>query len=274
MLKNIILLFMILSFPLYMRGEEVCRIVSLSPAVTEIICHLGGEKYLAGRSSACNYPESVKKLPVAGDFAKPYMEKILLFRPRYLLTNDLINPAAAKKFDSVGIKCVMKQIADAEDYFHWVKFAGKILKKEKAALQEIKRVKKLLAELAAKQSGKKKKALWIIWDSPIMVAGKNSLLHNAMEYAQCRNVAENVKSDYFRASAEWLAKSDPDFIIFPQLTEKKRQELSKKYPWKSLKAWREGKIISQLPEDLLLRPGPRFFDGVNLLHKEIYTGKK
>ena len=104
MLKNIILLFMILSFPLYMRGEEVCRIVSLSPAVTEIICHLGGEKYLAGRSSACNYPESVKKLPVAGDFAKPYMEKILLFRPRYLLTNDLINPAAAKKFDSVGIK--------------------------------------------------------------------------------------------------------------------------------------------------------------------------
>ena len=216
----------------------------------------------------------MKKLPVAGGCAKPYMEKILLLRPRYLLTNDLINPSAAKKFESVGIKCVMKQIVNVEDYFYWVKFTGKILKKEAAASLEIQRVKKFLAELAAKQTGKKLKALWIIWDSPIMVAGKNSLPHNALEYAGCRNVAENVKSDYFRASAEWLAKSDPDLVIFPQLTEKKRQELSKKYPWNCMRAWKEGKIISRLPEDLLLRPGPRFFDGVDLLHKEIYTGKK
>ena len=274
MLKNTILFILFLSFPLCIRGEEMCRIVSLSPAVTEIVCHLGGEKSLAGRSSACDYPENVKKLPVAGGFAKPYMEKILLLRPRYLLTNDLINPSAAKKFESVGIKCVMKQIVNMEDYFYWVDLIGKILKKEKAAKQEMLRVKKLIAEFAAKQDGKKKKVLWIIWDSPIMVAGKNSLPHNALEYAGCRNVAENVKGDYFRASAEWLVRADPDFIIFLGLTEKKRKELTEKYPWNSLKAWKEGKIISHLPEDLLLRPGPRFFDGIYLLHKELFAEKK
>ncbi|MBR2365398.1 MAG: ABC transporter substrate-binding protein, partial [Lentisphaeria bacterium] len=175
MLKNIILLFIIFSLPFCMRGEEKCRIISLSPAVTEIICHLGGEKYLVGRSSACDYPESVKKLPVAGDFAKPYMEKILSLRPHYLLTNDLINPVVAKKLTSFGIKCIMKQTTGKDEYFFWVEIIGKILKKEKEATLEIRRVNSILSDLQKRIAGrKKKKVLWIIWDSPLMVAGEKA----------------------------------------------------------------------------------------------------
>ena len=42
----------------------VPRIVSLLPAATEIVCALGLESQLAGRSHECDYPESVKQLPV------------------------------------------------------------------------------------------------------------------------------------------------------------------------------------------------------------------
>ncbi|HEX7367535.1 MAG TPA: cobalamin-binding protein [Pelobium sp.] len=43
------------------------RIISLLPAATEIICALGLEKQLVGRSHECDYPESIQSLPVCSD---------------------------------------------------------------------------------------------------------------------------------------------------------------------------------------------------------------
>jgi iron complex transport system substrate-binding protein len=40
------------------------RIVSLIASATEVVCALGFEKNLVGRSHECDYPESVKRLPV------------------------------------------------------------------------------------------------------------------------------------------------------------------------------------------------------------------
>ncbi len=40
------------------------KIVSLLPAATEIVCALGLEENLVGRSHECDFPESIKQLPV------------------------------------------------------------------------------------------------------------------------------------------------------------------------------------------------------------------
>jgi iron complex transport system substrate-binding protein len=40
------------------------RIITLLPAATEIVCALGLENRLVGRSHECDYPETVKQLPV------------------------------------------------------------------------------------------------------------------------------------------------------------------------------------------------------------------
>ncbi|CAN5319414.1 cobalamin-binding protein [soil metagenome] len=43
------------------------KIVSLLPAATEIVCALGLEQHLIGRSHECDFPESVKSLPVCSE---------------------------------------------------------------------------------------------------------------------------------------------------------------------------------------------------------------
>ncbi|MBV8390930.1 MAG: cobalamin-binding protein [Mucilaginibacter sp.] len=43
------------------------KIVSLLPAATEIVCAIGLEENLVGRSHECDYPESVKRLPVCSE---------------------------------------------------------------------------------------------------------------------------------------------------------------------------------------------------------------
>ncbi|MBS1521020.1 MAG: cobalamin-binding protein [Bacteroidetes bacterium] len=43
------------------------KIVSLLPAATEIVCALGLEENLVGRSHECDFPQSVKQLPVCSE---------------------------------------------------------------------------------------------------------------------------------------------------------------------------------------------------------------
>jgi iron complex transport system substrate-binding protein len=43
------------------------KIVSLLPSATEIVCALGLEQNLVGRSHECDYPESVKHLPICSE---------------------------------------------------------------------------------------------------------------------------------------------------------------------------------------------------------------
>ncbi|RFZ92037.1 cobalamin-binding protein [Mucilaginibacter conchicola] len=43
------------------------RIVSLLPAATEIVCALGLESHLVGRSHECDFPESITHLPVCSE---------------------------------------------------------------------------------------------------------------------------------------------------------------------------------------------------------------
>ena len=58
-----LLLILLLALPVWRGLADDRTIVSLSPALTEILCFLGGEARLVARSGGCNYPESVKKLP-------------------------------------------------------------------------------------------------------------------------------------------------------------------------------------------------------------------
>ena len=43
------------------------KIVSLLPAATEIVCALGLAENLVGRSHECDFPETVKQLPVCSE---------------------------------------------------------------------------------------------------------------------------------------------------------------------------------------------------------------
>jgi len=67
------------------------KIVSLLPAATEIVCALGLEKNLVGRSHECDFPESVKQLPVCSEanFADNLGSKEIDVKVKELLTDAL-----------------------------------------------------------------------------------------------------------------------------------------------------------------------------------------
>ena len=103
-------------------------VVSLSPALTELICHLGQGDRLIARSTACDWPESVKSLPTAGDFAEPELERILAMKPALVVSNEFVNPKDADALRQAGIKVELHPCDGFNDYREWVARMGELRK--------------------------------------------------------------------------------------------------------------------------------------------------
>ena len=67
------------------------RIITLLPAATEIVCALGFEQNLVGRSHECDYPQSVKQLPVcsSANFEEGLSSKEIDDKVKEILTDAL-----------------------------------------------------------------------------------------------------------------------------------------------------------------------------------------
>ena len=256
-MKKILLLLLIL--PLVPILQAKPKIVSLTPAVTEIICFLDGESMLTGRSSACDYPAHIKKLPAVGDHTGFYLEKLLAMKPDYVIANNFtVKDKRLKKH--VRTNFIEVPIKTIEDYIKALKTIGQILNCPEKGNKEAEKAFLKLQELRKKaaQQTRKPTAIWIIWHNPLMIAGPGSLPDTVMNLAGLKNAAANVKDEYFKCSREWLALQKPDYIIWTVNGVPFRQ----KGFWAK---YRKDQVISGLNHDILLRPGPRIFDGINQL---------
>ena len=260
---------LILLLPVVMVKSEQCRIVSLSPALTEIVCQLDGGKSLVGRCTACDYPAKVRSLPAAGRFGIPEVEKIIVLKPTWVIANDFMNPNAAKKLRELGMEVTLAQINSMDDYIFWLKkIGGKLGEKQRLEqiLREFEKEKQLLSALEPLPL----KVLWVVNAKPLMVAGSGSLPHSALKLMRLENAADAVKNEYFKCSAEWVLSHRIDLVIWgvPHTPQKSGAF------WKKVPAVKAGKVVYHDIYSPITRPGPRFLPEVRALRKKIEEAVK
>lgn len=244
-----------------LRGAEL-TVVSLSPALTELICFLGKEANLVGRSDVCSYPESVKKLPVAGRFAIPFTEKILSLKPKLLVTNDFVNPGVKVNFERAGIRTLQLPCRNLTEYRRCVEILGKELGASAAASQEIKRIDALKNK---KINRKNMRVLWVIWDTPLMTPGRRSHLHEVITLAGGINATGEFDQEYLRPSFDALLKKKTDVIIWSASSSGWKQ----RRVWQKFTAVKKKHVLADFDQDILLRPGPRLREGIEKLEKTL-----
>ncbi len=241
---------------------EIRRVVSLSPALTELIFQLGCGELLVGRSDACDFPAEVSAVPIAGRFASPQVETIVSLRPDLLISNALINPGISKTFIQRGIEVLILPGATLADYRQSVQRLGSLLGAAKAAATELQRIDNFLQHLPPPLA---LKILWVIWDSPLMVGGGPSLPDEIIRLCGAENLAGTIPQAYCKCSFEWLWENQPDVIIWSA----PERDLKNDRLWRRLRAVQSDRVITDLPEELLLRPGPRLLDGVRDLRSRL-----
>jgi iron complex transport system substrate-binding protein len=270
-LKNIVVIFLFLIAFCAGAGEKKLRVVSLAPSLTETIFQLGRGDWLVGRTTACKYPEAVKKIPVIGGFGSPSFEKIVASRPDVVVACFLQNPILIKKFKAMNIKLYILKTRKIEDYLMNVITLGNILDCKSAAKAEIKRVQNGLRGFEDKYkhipTEKRAKVLLMIWDAPLMTCGNKSFLNDCISYAGGYNVAAEQNKDYFKSSLEWMIKQTPDVVMFPAMKENKFQEMKKHEGWSSLPAVKNNRFYYDIDEDLFFTPGPRILKSIAIMEK-------
>ncbi len=255
--------------------KDCQRVISLSPAVTELICALERQERLVGRSSACNYPASVLDLPIAGDFGKADLETIIKLQPEWVISNALLKNETAILLQQAGIVVTVVPVENPDDLPPLLKLLGEKLDATNKAEELVLKYQTELSALSHSGSVYSPRVLWVVWDQPLMIAGEDSLPGKALKLAGCEVIApeQGNKNGYFQPSMEWLYLQNPEWIIFPSVDGEQRKAFLDTELWSKLTAVQTGQIITSLDEDQILRPSLRWPGAVKELQKLIFTSK-
>ena len=257
--------------------KKIVRVVSVSPNMTEIICALGQEKSLIGRSDVCDYPASVKNVPIVGKFGRPNFERVIASKPDYIVSSAMQDKALIKRFQDFKIKVLFLPAKNFDDYLKSLKIMGKILNCPKKAAKLIdttqKELKKLKREAAEIPEKEKVKAFIVIQGIPLITVGNKSFINDMVKLAGGINVSGTQNKSYFHCSIEWLLGNQPDVLIMPGISETRLKALINSPGWKSFKAVKQGRYYYKLNTSEFFRMGPRTIKGVKAL-KTIFQSVK
>ncbi len=119
----IVLFFLIVS----LQAHE--RIISLSPALTEILYALGIGDKIVGVSAYSLYPPQAAKLPIVGSYSHPNLEKIIALAPSLVVGQDFNDKTLhdLKIFDIASLSVSLQNIQEIKNA---ISKLGKELSKE------------------------------------------------------------------------------------------------------------------------------------------------
>lgn len=250
-------------------APQSLRVISLSPSITEIVFKLGKGSCLVGRSSACDYPEAVKKIPVAGNFGSPFLEHIATLKPDYVITTKLKDKASRQAMESLGVKVITLEDGCFDDYIKSVKTLGIILDCKAAADAEVARFSNALEEFKSKAdmipAASRPKVYIEVWYRPLLTCGGKTFINDMVGYAGGVNIAGKESAEFFSCSFEWILQENPDVIICPAMGYGKSAEISKRNGWEHISAVRNNRVYTGMDQDMIYRLGPRTIDGIAIL---------
>jgi iron complex transport system substrate-binding protein len=286
------------------------KIVSLLPAATEIVCALGLEKNLAGRSHECDFPTSVKQLPVCSEanFPDNLSSAEIDIKVKEILADalsvytvkrevikrlspDIVITQAQCEVCAVSLKDVEQALENYLDK------NAQIISLQPNKLDDIfEDIKNIAAALNASEAGdmlleelhervdivrhklkfteNKPTVACIEWLEPLMVSG-NWIPEMVAIAGGSAILADPGKHSPY-VDWEQISLADPDIIIvmpcgFPiERTLKEMGGLLQQPGFSDLKAVKNNSVYIADGNQYFNRPGPRIVDSIEILTEIIH----
>lgn len=236
------------------------RIISLAPSVTETLFALGLENKTIGVTDFCDWPLEAKAKPKIGGMINPSFEAIIRLRPDLaILTTDGNPKEAEEKLISLGIKTFVFDGRSIHGLPNEIRRLGKALKAIDKAEKLATKIEASVVALKKPFSGKT--ALFIVWPEPLVVAGKETAINEAIEILGLKNSAFDSFGPYPKFSMEETLRRSPDVIFFGAgMTDIKKASITILEKLKNTNAVKNKRVwyISEK----ILRTGPRFIEGM------------
>jgi len=285
--------------------------VSLLPSLTEIVCALGMGHTLSGRSHECDYPPSVKDLPVC---TEPKFEadgtsyeidrrvKALLqeglsvyrvdgeqlksLNPDIILTQDHCEVCAAPLSEvekavrqslNTDVKIISVSPLNLNDVLNSIHTVASALGVSQRGEELVQNMQQQFEEISsAAKAYSSKEVLCLEWLSPLMTAG--NWVPELIEIAG--GIPSGAEAGSHSPFADWetILKLDADIILIMPCgytinkTQKEIHTLQSDERWRKLRAVRENQVYILEGNQYFNRPGPRLTDSARILAEILYPG--
>jgi iron complex transport system substrate-binding protein len=292
------------------EAHAMDRIASLLPSATEIVCALGFEDRIVGRSHECDYPPSVTRLPVltTPKFSPEGPSAEVDRRVRTILSEALsvyqvdadalrrLNPDVIVTQSQCAV-CAVSMPDVEQAVAQWLGARPKIVSLAPCRLADLwadmervaealgvpERGAELTVRLKARQAAIAKRAATaeshpsvacIEWLDPLMAAG--NWMPELIEAAGARDVFGTPGGRSPQIAFEELCESDPDVILIAPCgfdiarSAAELQLLTGRPQWAKLKAVRGAKVFIADGNQYFNRPGPRIAESLEILAELIH----
>lgn len=204
------------------------RVISLHPTITELLFEIGLQDLIVGTVEYSDFPDKAKNIKRVGD-SKINIEKVLALNPTHILGEGYQIAPLKERFKSTQMEFLELDMNTYTDYEINLNKLGKMFSKNATT-------KKLADDFKSKiKSIQKKKidtrAVILIENTPLMVAGKNSFLDDTLKICGVQNSFSFLKG-YKKINSEELVSRNKELLIVISHQDGS-QEIAKRYNFKN-----------------------------------------
>jgi iron complex transport system substrate-binding protein len=266
--------------PVTMQSRaSASRIVSLVPALTEMLFAIGAGPQVIAVSSFDEFPPQVKSLPRVGALLDPDMERILALRPDLVLSYGSQTDVQAQ-LARANIRVFSYRHAGLNGIFTTLKDLGAAVGRPADAERLARDIRGGLDAIQARVRGRPKpKTLLVFERDPaslrsVYVCGGVGFLHDMLGIAGGVNVFADVARESVQPSIETMLARSPDVILEVRATGllAAADVAQAKRVWgalASVPAVKQGRIEILTGEHLVV-PGPRVVQGTEAFARALH----
>jgi iron complex transport system substrate-binding protein len=254
------------------------RVVSLVPAVTEMLFAIGAGPEVVGVSSYDEFPPEVKSLPRVGALLDPDVERVLALRPDLVVSygsqTDLQGQLARSQ-----IPVFSYRHAGLSGIFQTLAALGTATGHQAEADRLARRLRAELDAIRARVKGRARPRTLLVFERDpatlrgLYVSGGRGFLHDMLDIAGGENVFADIQREAVQPSHETLLTRAPEVIIEASATGLMTTAASdERKVWAqlgSIPAVRSGRIYSLSGQHLVV-PGPRVVQGTETFARALH----
>ena len=190
------------------------RIISLVPSQTELLFDLGLDKEIVGLTKFCIHPiEKFAARTKIGGTKKLNIEKIRSLEPDLIIGNKEENQQEQIEVLMQEFPVWMSDIYTLDDAKKTITEIGELVDRSPEASYLNHLITAGFNDLhtLALQNGLNKKAAYLIWKDPYMLAGKDTFINDIMRLNGLVNITD--LSRYPQADLQQLAALQPELVL-------------------------------------------------------------
>jgi iron complex transport system substrate-binding protein len=253
--------------------QNLHRIVSLAPGLTETIYALGLQDLLVGDTDFCDFPPDAQRKPKVGGAINPSLEAIADLHPDLVLVTKSLNRLdTVNALANLGIPSYAIDPQSVAAIISSTQRLAEIMGAPEAGEALAKDLERHLAGIQQRVAPfPRRSVLFIVWTQPLISVGKQTFIADALQYAGAVSIVDSTEN-WPKVSLEEVARLQPEFLVFPdthtETTPLNIEALSDLPGWRILDAVRNHRYAKT--SDAVDRPAPRIVSAIEDLARQFH----